>query len=130
MIGNKIGKLGEDIAELFLKKHGFNVFTRNYLKKYGEIDLIAERDGITHFIEVKSVSHEKSAYEVTRESDLMRPEENLHKNKLKKLSRVTESYLLSHTEVRNWVFDLCVIYIDIHTKKAEVKFVEDIPLPE
>ena len=38
----KTGNLGEDLACRFLMKHGFNIIERNYLKKCGEIDIIAQ----------------------------------------------------------------------------------------
>lgn len=129
MIGNKIGNLGENIAERFLMKRGFNVFTRNYLKKYGEIDIVARKNGITHFIEVKSVSRE-NVEDISYETDVVRPEENLHDFKLKSLSKVVQVYLLEHKEISEWVFDLCVVYIDIKNKKAKVKFIENLVLPE
>ena len=40
----KIGKIGEDIAAKFLMKHGFSVLDRNYTKKWGEIDIIAQKE--------------------------------------------------------------------------------------
>jgi len=51
LFGNK----NEDKAISFLMKQGFNIVERNfYAKKLGEIDIIAFKDGILHFIEVKS----------------------------------------------------------------------------
>lgn len=35
---------------------GFNILDTNYYTKYGEIDIIAIKDNIYHFVEVKSVS--------------------------------------------------------------------------
>ena len=128
MIGNKTGKLGEDIAEMFLTKHGFDVFTRNFLKKYGEIDIIAKKEGIIHFIEVKSVSCEIENT-VLRETMAFRPEDNLHPDKLKKLSRVIQSYIFSNN-VDKWQFDLFVVYIDKLSRRATVKVVENLVLPE
>ena len=48
----KIGDLGEYYASMFLVKHGFNIIKRNYLKKWGEIDIIARRAEFLIFIEV------------------------------------------------------------------------------
>lgn len=128
MIGNKTGNLGENIVEKFLTKRGFNVFTRNFVRKFGEIDLIAERDGITHFIEVKSVSREIREDGISRETSV-RPEENLHGDKLRRLSRIVQSYILSK-KIDRWQFDLCVVYIDTTRKKAQVKMLENLILPE
>ena len=52
------GQTGEDIACTFLKENGFEVLDRNYSKKWGEIDIVAEYMGIVHFFEVKSVTHD------------------------------------------------------------------------
>lgn len=40
-----------------LKKQGFSILTRNYRQKTGEIDIIALKDGVTYFIEVKAKHH-------------------------------------------------------------------------
>jgi len=47
-----IGRLGEDIATGYLKNRGFHIITRNYRKKWGEIDIIAKKDNVLHFVEV------------------------------------------------------------------------------
>ncbi|MBI2121043.1 MAG: YraN family protein [Parcubacteria group bacterium] len=52
----KIGDLGEDVATMFLMKQGFKVLERNYLRKWGEIDIIAKKDQKLYFVEVKTVS--------------------------------------------------------------------------
>ena len=38
-----IGKIGEDTACKFLMKHGYQILTRNYWKKWGEIDIVAKK---------------------------------------------------------------------------------------
>jgi Holliday junction resolvase-like predicted endonuclease len=52
----KTGDLGEDIAERFLMKQGYRIVERNYLRKWGEIDIIAKKDGKLYFVEVKTVT--------------------------------------------------------------------------
>jgi len=47
------GKIGEDLAANHLKLLGFQLITRNYRSKLGEIDLIAMRNEELHFCEVK-----------------------------------------------------------------------------
>ena len=39
----KIGEIGEKIAEMFLVKHGFTIIDRNFTHKLGEIDIIAQK---------------------------------------------------------------------------------------
>jgi len=124
----KIGQLGEEIACTFLVKHGFSILERNYTKKWGEIDIIAEKGDKRYFIEVKSKSV-SSLDIVSGETVTNRPEENMHPWKLKRLRRVVETYLISkrmgHIE---WQFDLLVVYLDIEHRKARVKVMENIIL--
>jgi len=54
----KIGDLGEEISVKYLKNKGFSILETNYLRKWGEIDIVAEKDEVVHFIEVKTVSYE------------------------------------------------------------------------
>lgn len=48
-----IGNLYEDIAADYLKDNGFEILERNYKCKIGEIDIIALKDNIIRFIEIK-----------------------------------------------------------------------------
>ena len=48
------GKLGEDIAVNYLKNCGFEILDRNFAIKAAEIDIIAYKNNIVNFIEVKS----------------------------------------------------------------------------
>ncbi|HHO65905.1 MAG TPA: YraN family protein [Epsilonproteobacteria bacterium] len=49
------GNQSEDLATLFLEQEGYTIVERNYYaRKLGEIDIIAQKDGVLHFIEVKS----------------------------------------------------------------------------
>ena len=116
----KIGALGENVACRFLVKRGLKVLDRNYSKKWGEIDIVAKKDKIFHFIEVKTV--------VSRETDKYRPEENVHYQKLKRLSRVIQTYLLDKkvSHETEWQIDVLAVFLDIENKKAKFRFTENI----
>src|SRR3989338_6692420 len=125
----KTGEIGEDIAVRFLVKHGFSILDRNYTKKWGEIDIVAEKNNKIYFIEVKSVSSFGSAQDVPRETDDYRPEDNMHPWKLKRLSRAIQTYLLQKDiDDREWQVDLLVVLLSLKDKKARVKMVSDIIL--
>ena len=125
---NKIGKLGEDIAVKFLMKHHFSIYDRNYFKKQGEIDIIAIKAGIYHFIEVKAVSRE-IINDKPIKGDFVEPEENMHRNKIRRLVNSIKIFLASNNvSYATSKFDLCVIYVDEKKKKACVRFFEDLPL--
>ncbi len=136
----KIGDVGENVACKFLMKRGFEVLERNYSKKWGEIDIIAKKSKKLHFIEVKTVSRpHQNAFGQAHETDQYRPEDNLHPWKLKRLSRVIQTYLLGYKGNRevslqkggqayeiDWQFDVITIYLDIKGKQAKVNYMENI----
>ena len=64
----KIGQIGEDCACRYLVERGFKIIERNYLKKWGEIDIIAKKKKKIHFVEVKAVSRDLSEGNVIRET--------------------------------------------------------------
>jgi putative endonuclease len=129
----KIGDIGENIACKFLMKRGFEIIEQNYSKKWGEIDIIAKKGEKLHFIEVKSVTRD-SLKHVSPETDDYRPEDNLHPWKLKRLSRVIQTYLLGYKGNRSvsyeidWQFDVIVAYLDLNSLQAKVNYLEDIIL--
>lgn len=122
----EIGALGEDITAMFLKKHDFEVLHRNYLKKWGEIDIVCKKQQKIHFVEVKSVSCENIA-DVIRETDRFKPEENIHRNKLRRLWKTIQTYLLEKSlENTEWQLDGAVVYIDMERQEAKVEIVDNI----
>ena len=48
------GKSGEDRVVSFLRKQGWGVVKRNYQCRFGEIDIIAEKEKYIVFVEVKT----------------------------------------------------------------------------
>lgn len=122
------GDIGEGIACRFLMKHNFRILERNYLKKWGEIDVIAKKNGILRFVEVKTVSRENIA-SVSRETlEKDRPEENIHTQKIKRLHRTIESYLeekdVSHETL--WQIDTLAVFLDMGNKQARIRFLENV----
>jgi len=124
------GNLGEDIACRFLVNKGFEVVTRNYRKKFGEIDVIVKKSGRVHFVEVKTVSRENLKDIGATVSDDFRPEDNIHSWKLKRLSRAIQVYLSENKmgEGAEWQFDVVTVLLDAKNKLAKVKMLEDIIL--
>ena len=76
----KIGNTAEEKACEYLKNKGYKIVERNFYTKFGEIDIIAFKDGVFHFIEVKS-------------GKTFEPIFNITPVKLKRIIRSVEIYL-------------------------------------
>jgi putative endonuclease len=129
----KVGQLGEDIATKYLESKGFRIIERNYLRKYGEIDIVAQKGGIVHFVEVKSVSCESFvgfAENIATKTSQYRPEDNLHPKKLKRLANVIQAYLFAKYQKGEpeWVFDAIIVRLDMKLRNARVSFLENLIL--
>jgi len=53
----QLGQKGELLTVHYLQDQGFTIITRNYKKFFGEIDIIAQRQNIIAFVEVKTRSN-------------------------------------------------------------------------
>ena len=58
MKNNAVGKLGEEFAAKYLKKHGYLIIARNYAIVGGELDIVALKCRTLVFVEVKTRSSE------------------------------------------------------------------------
>jgi putative endonuclease len=128
---NKVGAYGEDIASRYLEKLGHKVIDRNYLKKWGEIDIVTRETinnkQLIHFVEVKTVSCEtKDQLQKAVSYGTWRPEENVHHKKIQRLHRTIESWLLEHHCDLDWQIDICAVRIVPREKYATIKYIPNI----
>lgn len=83
MTNRELGRIGEDLAENYLKHSGFRILNRNYRCKAGEIDIVALKGSSLHFIEVK-----------TRQGDLFgHPAEAITPKKIGRMRAASRHYL-------------------------------------
>ena len=138
---NETGALGETIAANWLEKKGFEIVCRNYRKKWGELDIVVQKDSLVHFVEVKTVSRKSggdgSGFE--KEVNNYRPEDNLHYRKQQGLKRTIQTYLLENkrkvssfakasVDEAEWQFDLICVFLDQERRIAKVKLIENLIL--
>lgn len=121
----KIGKMGETVAAEYLQRKGFRLIERNYRKPWGEIDIIAERDGMIRFVEVKTVSREIGNADGSREMDY-RPEELVDHRKLIKLARTADLYMESKNDRREHQIDVVGVILDVRRHKAQCRLFEQV----
>ncbi|PHR56884.1 MAG: hypothetical protein COA44_07180 [Arcobacter sp.] len=60
-----LGDIAEEKACLYIQTLGFQIIERNYTLRGGEIDIIAIKDEVLHFIEVKSGTTYDPLYNIT-----------------------------------------------------------------
>jgi len=118
-----IGNIGENIACEYLRRRGFVIVDRNYRKKWGELDIVASKNGIFHFVEVKTKA-------ITRESNGYNPEENVRLWKKERMGRAIRTYLLDKnvSDETEFEIDVIAIRLDFSTKKAKIRFIQNILL--
>lgn len=128
---NTIGAYGETIAARYVKRKGFVVLEVNYLKKWGEIDIVArettKKGEIIHFIEVKTVSYEtKDRLRWAVSHETWRPEEQMHAFKIKKLSRVIDTWLQERAYEGEWQLDLAAVRVVPREKYATIQYFDSV----
>lgn len=83
----KKGDYYENIAAVFLEnKMGYHILSRNYRKKFGEIDIIAKDNEYIVFIEVKYRKDTQFGY----------PEEAVNHKKQQKIIYIANEYLKNY----------------------------------
>jgi putative endonuclease len=48
------GKWGEELAAAYLQQRGYQILFRNFYSKYGELDIVAKKNSLLVFVEVKT----------------------------------------------------------------------------
>ncbi len=94
------GKKAEDIATEFLIRNEFEIVGRNYHSRFGEIDIIATKDKMLHFVEVK---FRKNNYHAGMSSISLK--------KQGKIIKTAEIFLYKHQEFSEFFtqFDAIII---------------------
>lgn len=121
------GDLGENVACEYLNGKGFTILEQNYLKKWGEIDIVAKKNGIVHFVEVKTVSHEtKADLEHAVAHETWHPEEQVHQFKLHQIEKALETWLSENRYTGEFQIDVVAVRIVPRETYATIHFIENI----
>ena len=108
------GDYGEEIAVSYLEDEGYQVLTRNYKTRYGEIDIIAMDGKELTFVEVRTFS--KGSY--------VEPEESVFKRKRRKIINTARMYITENKTDCGCRFDV----IGISLRKGgqmEIRLIKD-----
>ncbi len=120
----KIGDVGENVISDRLIDAGHIILDRNYLRPWGELDIVSKYKDCIHFIEVKTVTH------VTGSPRDYEAFENIHRWKRKRLSRIIQTYLLDKRvgEEVVWQIDAYSVTLDSQGEVITIECLEDIML--
>lgn len=113
-----LGRAGEDRAAAELRRRGYRILDRNWRCAIGEIDIVAERDGVVAVIEVKTRSSDRHGH----------PLEAIDGRKLSRLWRLASTWAREHPDQTRWrrlrVDAIALIGPDPHS--AEIDHVTDL----
>lgn len=110
-----IGEMGEEYAVKFLEKKKYNILERNYSKRYGEIDIIAENKNYIVFVEVK-----------TRHKDSMTSAADaVNRQKQIRIIKTASLYLAENETEKFCRFDVCEVYVNSdNLKLVDINYIE------
>lgn len=105
------------MAEEYLLQHGYQVLHRNWRHSHYEIDLIAIKNDVLHFVEVKLRSSKTFGL----------PEQNVKKKKFQFLLQAADEFLFQNKQYRHVQYDILSINV---TANCEPEFflIEDVYL--
>ena len=114
---NETGIEGEKLAQAWLIQQGYTILHHNWKSGRYEIDYIASKDDILHFIEVKCRHHSPFTY----------PEESVTKGKFRRIQHAADHFLSMNTAYEWIQYDVLSItlYAD---KEPEYFLLEDVYL--
>jgi putative endonuclease len=112
---NRTGSLGESMAIQYLVEAGFAVLFQNWRHTHWEVDIIASKDAVLHFIEVKTRRTKKFGH----------PEEAVSKKKIRNLMGAAEEFLYRFPQWTRIQFDILSITI-IKGEPPEFFLIEDV----
>ncbi|MBL0356838.1 MAG: YraN family protein [Chitinophagaceae bacterium] len=111
------GRLGEQLGEVYFAGQGYVILEKNWRHSHWEVDIIAHKNKVLHFVEVKTRRTKKYG----------QPEEKVGAKKIQNLINAAEHYLYLHPEWKRIQFDILSITI-INNEPVEYFLIEDVYL--
>jgi len=113
----EFGHKGEDLAADWLVRHGFSIIALNWRHGRYEVDIIAGRDDVLHFVEVKT----------RRTLAYGNPEEGVSRKKIEHMMQGAAGWLYRRKGYRRIQYDvLAITWLKSNT--PEIVLFEDVYL--
>ncbi|MDD5146217.1 MAG: YraN family protein [Candidatus Pacebacteria bacterium] len=108
-----LGSKGEEAAVQYLKKKGYRILERNFKTKWGELDIVVQKDGKIIFVEVKTL----------RQKSDFAPEDQVNFKKKQQLIKMAQIYLsYKHLSLDiDYQIDIVAIEVDWAVEVVNVK---------
>lgn len=90
------GKKAEEKASFHLQSLGYTILTCNFHSKFGEIDIIALKEGVIHFCEVKFSEKYDPLWRITP-------------SKMDKIIKTINYYFLTHPSQQEYQVDAILV---------------------
>ena len=104
------GNIAEEKASDFLMENGYMIIERNFYSRFGEIDIITTKEGVLHFVEVKSaISYELAV-------------QNITPRKISRLIKTGDVYMKKNGLSVDYVYDAILV------TPSEIELLENITL--
>ncbi len=117
----KLGDFGEKAAAKYLKKNGYKILERNYAPIDHEIDIIASKENMIAFVEVKTRT-------IGNESSIEpRPASSVTREKQQSIIKAAKFYSSYNPSNKKKRFDIIEVYVNQKTNKysvADIKHLE------
>lgn len=114
---NELGTKGELLAQDYFSKRGYTILFRNWRYYRWEIDLIASKNEILHFVEVKTRRNHRFGL----------PEQAVDRKKLLCMIKAGEEYVRRNPQWKRIQFNILSISI-LPGKEIEYFLIEDVYL--
>ena len=111
---------GEREAVRYLKRNGYKILKKNYVALGYEIDIIARRENVTAFIEVKARDIKHLGYKESRPASSVTPE------KQRKIIKAASYYNAHHPSDTRLRLDVIEVYLEDNGKGNRVKEIKHI----
>ncbi len=112
---NKSGLWGELYAARYLRDEGYRIVTGNYRRRVGEIDIVAQKDNVVCFIEVKTRGI----------NPMYAPIEAVDEAKQSKIRATAELFMKTVGGDNEMRFDVIEIILDENYNKLQLKHTEN-----
>lgn len=113
----EFGLSAEDAVADMLKNKGFLILDRNWRRPWGELDIVAERGGVVHFVEVKASGRAVSGFEPFRRAGGA---------KMNKVRRTARTWLAErrYPPDTEWQTDIASVIHGPHSSEIELFLAE------